>query len=40
MSKIVNEWTEDDRLKKKSLLKVEKKLQEKYHLPENRNIQR
>ena len=39
-SKIVNEWTEDERLKKKSLLKVEKKLQEKYHLPENRNIER
>ena len=39
-SKIVNEWKENTRLKKKSVLKVERKLQEKYHLPENRRIER
>ena len=31
---------ENTRLKKKSVLKAERKLQEKYHLPENRRIER
>ena len=35
-SKIVNNWKENTRLKKRSILKVEKKLQEKHKLPEQR----
>ena len=38
-SKIVHEWKENTRLKKKSILKVERKLQEKYNLPENRKVE-
>ena len=35
-NKIVNHWEADDRIKQKSIMKVEKHLQEKHHLPSNR----
>ena len=38
-AKIVNEWKENTRIQKKSILKVEKKLQEKHHLPEHRKTE-
>ena len=34
--KIVDKWTPTEQIKQKSILKVEKKLQEKYHMPINR----
>ena len=33
---IVDKWKKDDRIKQRSIMKVEQKLQEKHHLPENR----
>jgi len=33
---IVDRWKPDDRIKQKSILKVERRLQEKHHMPENR----
>ena len=35
-AQIVKEWKENNRIKKNSILKAEKKLQEKHHLPSNR----
>ena len=35
-AKITNSWNENTRIKKRSILKVEKKLQEKHYLPQNR----
>ena len=35
-TKIVENWRENTRIKKNSILKVEKKLQAKHHLPDNR----
>ena len=35
-TKIVREWKENTRIKKNSILKAEKKLQERHHLPNNR----
>ena len=37
--KIVDTWTPNESIKKKSILKVEKKLQEKYHMPINRETE-
>ena len=33
---ITHQWKSNDRLKRKSALKIEKELQEKHHLPNNR----
>ena len=38
-AKIVHSWNENTRIKKRSILKVEKRLQEKHHLPQNREIE-
>ena len=38
-AKIVHDWKENSRIQKRSILKVEKQLQEKHHLPENREIE-
>ena len=38
-AKIVHSWKENTRIKKRSILKVEKRLQEKHHLPQNREIE-
>ena len=35
-AQIVKEWKENNRIKKNSILKAKKKLQEKHHLPSNR----
>ncbi|NQX93009.1 MAG: hypothetical protein HRT74_12960, partial [Flavobacteriales bacterium] len=36
---IIDNWRPNERIKQKSILKVEKKLQEKHHLPEFRETQ-
>ena len=38
-ARIVQDWKENSRIQKRSILKVEKQLQEKHHLPENRKIE-
>ena len=38
-AKIVREWKENNRIKKNSILKVEKRIQEKHQLPSNREIE-
>ena len=38
-AQIVHDWKESTRIQKRSILKVEKQLQEKHHLPENRKTE-
>ena len=38
-AKIVKNWTENQRIKKNSILKIERKIQMKHHLPDNREME-